>query len=152
VTWLFTLLAIAVIALAAGVITGRIGGGMDAAPTSSPFRDLPPDGVVADDLDALRFTPALRGYRMDEVDRVLDQLSVELRRRDEEIARLQAQVRGEPYPPVDADAADGDVAQGVTHVDADGDSDADGDPAEVSVAPDGDLVADRSADSSRERF
>ena len=98
-TWLFTLLAVTVIALAAGVVTGRISGGMDPAPSSSPFRGLPPEGTVPADLEALRFTPALRGYRMDEVDRVLDQLALELRRRDDEISRLHAVLRGE----VDAD-------------------------------------------------
>jgi len=112
VTWLFTVLAVAVIALAAGVVTGRISGGMDPAPSSSPYRGLPPEGVVADDLDALRFTPALRGYRMDEVDQVLDQVGVELRRRDEEIARLGAALRGEPYPAEAAPGSDGDADAG----------------------------------------
>jgi DivIVA domain-containing protein len=102
VTWLFPLLAIAVIALAAGVATGRISGGMGAPESSSPFRGLPADGVTAEDVEALRFTPALRGYRMGEVDDVLDRLVQELRGRDDEIARLRAVLRGEAYAPDDA--------------------------------------------------
>ena len=104
-TWLFIVLAMAVIALVAGVVTGRISGGMDAPEPSSPFRPLP-SGAGPDDVDGLRFSPALRGYRMDEVDRVLDQVVVELRHRDGEIARLQAVLRGEPYPADSADSAD----------------------------------------------
>ena len=94
-TWLFTLLAVAVIAVAAGVVTGRISGGMAPAPSSSPFRGLPPEGFVPADLEGLRFTPVLRGYRMDEVDQVLDQVGDQLRRRDAEIDRLNALLRGE---------------------------------------------------------
>ena len=102
-TWLFLLLAMAVIALAAGVVTGRISGGMDAPESSSPFRGLPADDVRAEDVEALRFTPALRGYRMGEVDDVLDRLVHELGRRDEEIARLRATLRGEAYTAPDGD-------------------------------------------------
>ncbi|MER5635812.1 DivIVA domain-containing protein [Kitasatospora sp. NPDC002227] len=42
------------------------------------------------DVDELRLPMALRGYRMDEVDDVLDRLGVELARRDERIAELEA--------------------------------------------------------------
>jgi DivIVA domain-containing protein len=86
-------MAMAVIAVVAGVVTGRIGGGMEAPESSLPFRGLPPDGVIPEDLEALRFTPALRGYRMHQVDEVLDQLTRELRDRDDEIARLRAALR-----------------------------------------------------------
>lgn len=89
-TWLFILLAMAVIALAAGVVTGRIAGSMEPPASSLPFRGLPPEGVVPADLVALRFDAALRGYRMDEVDTVIDRLAFELRSRDEEIAELRA--------------------------------------------------------------
>jgi DivIVA domain-containing protein len=95
VTWLFTLLAVAVVALAVGLVTGRLSGGLDPVPSSSPFRGLPAEGVGPADLDVLRFTTVLRGYRMDEVDRVLDQVAVELRRRDEEVDRLRSVLRGE---------------------------------------------------------
>jgi DivIVA domain-containing protein len=97
VTWLFTLLAMTVIAVVAGVVTGRIGGGgMDAPASSLPFRGLPGEDVAPGDLETLRFSPALRGYRMDEVDQVLDRLGSELRRRDDEIARLRERLAGQP--------------------------------------------------------
>ncbi|MEV4616021.1 DivIVA domain-containing protein [Kitasatospora sp. NPDC049258] len=42
------------------------------------------------DVDGLRLPMALRGYRMDEVDDVLDRLAAELAQRDERIAELEA--------------------------------------------------------------
>jgi DivIVA domain-containing protein len=96
VTWLFTLLGMAVIALGAALVTGRITGGMDAPAPSVPFRPLPPDGVIPSDLAALRFTPVLRGYKMAEVDVVLDRLIVELADRDEQISRLRTELAAVP--------------------------------------------------------
>ena len=103
-TWLFTLLAMAVVAVVAGLATGRISGGMEAPASSLPFRGLPPEAVRPADLDTLRFSPALRGYRMDEVDLVIDRLGDELRRRDEEIARLGAEL---PDPRLEPPGAGG---------------------------------------------
>jgi len=40
--------------------------------------------------DGLRFTPALRGYRIDQVEAVLDRLREEVARRDDELARAGA--------------------------------------------------------------
>ena len=47
------------------------------------------DPGVCEDVGGLRFALAFRGYRMDQVDDVLDRLSVELSERDAEIARLK---------------------------------------------------------------
>lgn len=47
-------------------------------------------------LSELRFDQAIRGYRMSQVDAVLDQLGEELRDRDEEIARLRAELAEVP--------------------------------------------------------
>jgi DivIVA domain-containing protein len=101
VTWLFTLLAMAVIALVVGVVTGRITASMEPPATSLPFLGLVGDDVRPADLEQVRFDAALRGYRMDQVDGVLDRLAEELARRDDEIAALRfelAQVLGEPGP------------------------------------------------------
>jgi DivIVA domain-containing protein len=92
VTWLFTLLAMAVIAVVAGVVTGRISGSMEPPVSSLPFRGLLQDRVRAADLEHLRFDAALRGYRMDQVDGVLDRLAEELARRDGEIAALRSEL------------------------------------------------------------
>jgi DivIVA domain-containing protein len=63
---------------------------MDTArPDRAPYGELPPDGVNRDDIAALRFSLAFRGYRMDEVDAVLDRLGGELELRDRRIAELE---------------------------------------------------------------
>lgn len=93
-TLLFTLLTLLVIGVVAAVAAGSIRGGLDAAATSLPARGLPTGPVSPDDVENLRFSPALRGYRMEEVDAVLDRLTEELRARDEQIAQL----RGERDP------------------------------------------------------
>lgn len=91
-TWLFTLLAMAVIAVVAGIATGRLSGSMEPPASSLPFRGLLQDGVRPADLEQLRFDAALRGYRMDQVDGVLDRLAQELARRDDEIAALRSEL------------------------------------------------------------
>ena len=67
----------------------------DAVPVELP-EDRP---AVAEDLRLLRLPVVLRGYRMHEVDWVLDRLATELELRDTEIARLRAELAGEPPEP-----------------------------------------------------
>ena len=59
-----------------------------------PVASLPPVLLPAhpkpSDVDHLRFALGLRGYRMDQVDQVLDELRDELAGKDAEIARLRA--------------------------------------------------------------
>jgi DivIVA domain-containing protein len=84
------LLVIAVVAAVAAVATGRITGAMDDPVSSLPARPLPDDGEIGPaDVARVRFSPALRGYRMEEVDRALDRLVAEISRRDELIADLR---------------------------------------------------------------
>jgi DivIVA domain-containing protein len=60
--------------------------------------ELPDDRpVTGDDVRALRISPAFRGYRMTEVDWLLDQFAQVLDERDEEIARLRAR-EADPRP------------------------------------------------------
>ena len=63
-------------------------------------RLLPDDAIVPADLEELRFSVVQRGYRMDQVDSVLDRLGRELHRRDRRIADLEARVGhgAEPLP------------------------------------------------------
>jgi DivIVA domain-containing protein len=89
VTLLLTLLIMAVIGLVAAVAAGRIGGGLDEPASSLPGRGLPPGPFTLQDVDRVRFSPALRGYRMDEVDDVVDRLVDELRRLEDEVAALR---------------------------------------------------------------
>ena len=74
---------------------GRVVGGLAEPVPERPATDLPPDRpVVRADVDALRLPLAFRGYRMDEVDDVLDRLSAELSERDARIAELEAALAG----------------------------------------------------------
>jgi DivIVA domain-containing protein len=76
-TWLFAILVVAVIGVVAVVATGR-GGAM-----AETFDDRPDSRVQADgpltsqDLRRVRFSTAFRGYRMSEVDALLDRLAAE---------------------------------------------------------------------------
>ena len=97
-TLLLTLLIMAVIGLVAAVAAGRIGGGLDQPASSLPGRGLPPGPFTLEDVDRVRFSPALRGYRMDEVDDVVDRLVDELRRLEEELAEVRGR-RAPEKPP-----------------------------------------------------
>jgi DivIVA domain-containing protein len=63
----------------------------DAAPPELPA-DRPLNG---DDVRGLRFEMAFRGYRMADVDAVLDRVAEDIAWRDAEIARLRTPVRDE---------------------------------------------------------
>jgi hypothetical protein len=55
-----------------------------------PIWTLPEDrALAAGDVDGVKLPVAIRGYRFAETDVLLDRLATELRRRDDEIARLQ---------------------------------------------------------------
>uniref|UniRef100_UPI003D1904AE DivIVA domain-containing protein n=1 Tax=Paenarthrobacter sp. TE4293 TaxID=3381695 RepID=UPI003D1904AE len=80
----------AVLYLGAGMVRGKsIGAGLD-----DPVPNLPPVVLPAkatpSDVDSLRFALGLRGYRMDQVDQVLDDLRDQLQAKDQEIERLSA--------------------------------------------------------------
>lgn len=59
--------------------------------TSESYEPLPRGGVPPHAVLEVRFDQAIRGYRMSQVDDVLDRLADELRDRDAEIARLRAE-------------------------------------------------------------
>jgi DivIVA domain-containing protein len=94
VTFFQLLIVLAVVGGVAAVAAGRVRGGL-AAPTSTlPEVELPSDHVGTRDVDAIRFSVGFRGYRMDEVDAVLDRLGLELGAREEEIRELREQLYG----------------------------------------------------------
>jgi DivIVA domain-containing protein len=71
--------------------------------------ELPDDRpVTADDVRALRISAAFRGYRMSEVDWLLDQFALVLEERDARIAALAA--RPTPHPPQAAPEKDDGAA------------------------------------------
>jgi DivIVA domain-containing protein len=89
VSLVLLLVVLAVIAGIAVVATGRGEGLTPPDPERSPCGALAAGEVGRADVDSLRFTLALRGYRMDEVDEVIDRLLDELDRKDARIAELE---------------------------------------------------------------
>ena len=83
-SWFFALVVVALMGVTAVVATGRAG-------SMAEVYDDRPDSVVqadgpltARDLRAVRFSTSLRGYRMSEVDALLDRLAEELDRAGED--------------------------------------------------------------------
>ena len=77
-TWFFAVLAVAVMGVVAVVATGR-GGELGEVFDDRPDARVPADGPLrAEDLRRVRFSTAFRGYRMAEVDALLDRLTTEL--------------------------------------------------------------------------
>ncbi|MFD3805751.1 DivIVA domain-containing protein [Streptomyces sp. NPDC058611] len=123
----FFFLMIALVVVVAAVTLAVVGGGAEAVlPEAEPDRvadGLPETRpVVRADIDALRLPVAPRGYRMAEVDDVLERLAAELAERDARIARLTADrdgaAPGDAAAEEPADAADpAATASGGGHVD-----------------------------------
>jgi DivIVA domain-containing protein len=89
VSLVLLLVLLAVIAAIAVVAAGRGGSLPDTDPERSSRGVLPSGPVDRSAVDGLRFTLAFRGYRMGEVDDVLDRLLDELDERDRRIAELE---------------------------------------------------------------
>jgi DivIVA domain-containing protein len=96
----FVVVIVVVVFAVAAVAAGR-GDGLD-----TPERDLAtpwlPDGPVSpEDIDDVRFAVGFRGYRMDQVDDVLDRLGRELASRDERIEVLERRSDTGDPPPIE---------------------------------------------------
>ncbi|MFJ7245508.1 DivIVA domain-containing protein [Kitasatospora sp. NPDC098652] len=96
---MFWVIVVAMAVVVGGAALVALGGG-GSMPEAVPDRiaaRLPQDRPLSKtDVDELRLPMAVRGYRMDEVDDVLDRLGAELAYRDARIAELEAaaQLRG----------------------------------------------------------
>ncbi|MFD1211290.1 DivIVA domain-containing protein [Arthrobacter sp. GCM10027362] len=118
-------LAIAVAGVAAAAAAGRIPGRSRSMQPGNNWRRgevdalgglsehearlpavLLPEHPRSEDIDSVRFSVALRGYRMDQVDQVLDALRAELAAK-EALIRALARTGGAPEP----EAAPGDADQ-----------------------------------------
>lgn len=86
--WLILLVGVVVVCLVVALILGLIGGGMGRAGSSLRHEPLPDEQISDGDFDELTFDVAARGYRMSQVDGVVDRLRRELREKDEQIAVL----------------------------------------------------------------
>jgi len=81
------LIVVLLIGLTTAAVMGKIGGFMADPTSSQSFGGVPADTALsADDLAQLHFDQALRGYRMDQVDEVIDALSARLRELESELA------------------------------------------------------------------
>jgi DivIVA domain-containing protein len=99
----FVIAALAVVLLVALLAVGRMGAMPQARPDVAP-PNLPADREVsAADVSGVRFAVGLRGYRMDQVDIVLERLAVDVHEKDVRIALLQRQLGSGPPPSRDAD-------------------------------------------------
>ena len=90
-TWFFAILIVLVMGVIAVVAGGR-GGSMAETYDDRPDARIQADGpLTATDIRRVRFSTGLRGYRMSEVDALLDRVSVE----------LEAREPGEPREPLE---------------------------------------------------
>jgi DivIVA domain-containing protein len=100
----FLLISLAVVVAAVTLaVVGSSGDGRD-GPVTGGLRDAPPDQldeplpanrpVSRPDVDGLRLPVTARGYRMQQVDDVLDRLGAEIAERDARIAELESALAG----------------------------------------------------------
>lgn len=85
---IFATILIAAIAFVAVVAVGKLGQ-LDDPPSDRPGPWLPEGQLRPADLFTARFPIVVRGYRMDQVDSVLQRAAAELAARDDEIAALR---------------------------------------------------------------
>ena len=104
---LFTVVAVLLVGVFAGLLAGRIRyDPMSEAVTSQPDTGLA-DDFTARSISDVHFDTALRGYRMDQVDQVLDALQDRISEQERELATL----RGAEVPQRGADPSRPDAAQ-----------------------------------------
>jgi DivIVA domain-containing protein len=82
-------LGVLAVLFAAAVVATRSDPLLADSPPDRPELVLPDAPMTAQDVAAVRFSTALRGYRMDEVDAVLDRLAAELADREARLAALE---------------------------------------------------------------
>lgn len=93
------LLGVVAVLFAAAVVATRSDPALAPAPPDRPDVVLPDRPLEPGDVAEVRFSTAVRGYRMDEVDRVLERLAGEIADRDRQIAELVAGAPSQRRPP-----------------------------------------------------
>lgn len=87
--WFFVLCAAVAAAAVVALVIGRVDGTMGEPTSSLAHQRLPDDRALTDDdIAAVRFDVGVRGYRMDQVDDLVDRLRDELEGLRDELARL----------------------------------------------------------------
>ena len=74
----FIVVAVLVIGGLAALVLGRIGYDPMSEPTRTQSDPILSDRIASDEISAIRFDTALRGYRMDQVDAVLERLQARI--------------------------------------------------------------------------
>jgi DivIVA domain-containing protein len=123
---MYWLQLVVIVALLAAVGWLAIGGGghMSEPEPDRPDLALPGDGLLArEDVDRVRFSVGARGYRMDEVDDVLDRLAQEIELREQRIAELEGRAPKQAASP----EAESEPESGEEHVESRGGAEPDAD-------------------------
>jgi DivIVA domain-containing protein len=103
----FQLCVVVALLIAVGWVAVGGGGHMSPPTPDRPDPAVPDTGLLArDDVDKVRFSVGARGYRMDEVDDVLDRLAYEIEVRERRIAELE----GHPGAPAEQGAPESEPA------------------------------------------
>jgi DivIVA domain-containing protein len=89
VIWLALFVAVIVAVVTAAAVLGRVDGSLADATTTMSHVPLPEDQLTPADIDELRFDTAMRGYRMSQVDGVIDRLRREIADLDDELTRVR---------------------------------------------------------------
>ena len=89
-------IVVLLIGLTAAAVMGKIGGFMADPTSSQAFSGVPAGSLSSEDIGRVRFDRALRGYRMDEVDEVIDALGARLRELETQVAPAPTQAEALP--------------------------------------------------------
>ncbi|MER7071595.1 cell division protein DivIVA [Terrabacter sp. NPDC000476] len=90
--WFILFVGVVVLCGVVALVLGLAGGGMGRSGTALSHEPLPDEPLADTDFDDLVFDVSVRGYRMGQVDGVVDRLRRELREKDEQIAVLRGEV------------------------------------------------------------
>ena len=94
--WFILVVGIVVLCFVVALVLGLAGGGLGRNTTTLSHEPLPDEPIQDTDFDDLVFDVGARGYRMSQVDGVVDRLRRELREKDEEIAVLRGDAPAHP--------------------------------------------------------
>lgn len=121
--YLVVLILVAIVLFGVGSVLFGRGERLPPLPRATTATVLPASEVTGVDVEALKFTQTLRGYKVGEVDWVLDRLGQELDQLHGQVAALRAAYGVDDFVP---DSDSGTDAEYATEVDDDPDEGLDG--------------------------
>ena len=104
--YLVVLILVAVVLFGVGSVLFGRGEVLPPLPRATTATALPASGVTGADVEVVKFTQTLRGYKTSEVDWVLDRLGAELDQLRGELAAVQAR-QSRVADPADDDPVEG---------------------------------------------